>query len=195
MQLSRRAECILWVRALLLSWAARRGGGDVIQTDAAYVCRAKVELLTTENRLVKEQLEYLRGFVSQAVQVSLTPAAVAGGPLQMPGPLSAALAGAIPAPLLGMGSPLAGALSSSLPSQTGPGRPPSFAALQSSAGPSSLGSKMPSFPSPISLSPSSSSTLQQQQRYHQASLQPSPAAPSSSYTRGHHTSDISHRPL
>lgn len=79
----------------------------------------------TENRLVKEQLEYLRSFVSQAVQVSLTPAAVSGGPLQMPAPLSAALAGAIPASLLGIGSPLAGALSSSLPSQAGPGRPSS----------------------------------------------------------------------
>jgi hypothetical protein len=163
---------------------------------------AKVELLSTENRLVKEQLEYLRSFVSQAVQVSLTPAAVAGGPLQMPGPLSAALAGAIPAPLLGIGTPLAGALSASgsshHPSQTGPGRP-AFAPLQphpggGGGGGSHLGAKMPSFPSPVSLAPASSSAPRSgSSAYgggassHLSSLQPAPSSSSSAYNH--------HRPL
>jgi len=83
---------------------------------------AKLELLITENRLVKEQLEYLRSFVNQAVQVSLTPAAATGGPLQIPGPLSAALAGTTPTSLLGIGTPLTGSLSS----QTGLAGPPSL---------------------------------------------------------------------
>lgn len=173
---------------------------------------AKVELLSTENRLVKEQLEYLRSFVSQAVQVSLTPAAVAGGPLQMPGPLSAALAGAIPAPLLGIGSPLAGALSagssSHHPSQTGPGRP-AFAPLQPhpiTTGGSHLGAKMPSFPSPVSLAPASSSAPRgggsayggaSASSSHLSSLQPASSA--SAYARGGSSSlmpDLHHhRPL
>jgi hypothetical protein len=120
---------------------------------------AKLELLITENRLVKEQLEYLRSFVNQAVQVSLTPAAATGGPLQIPGPLSAALAGTIPTSLLGIGAPL----TRSLPSQTGPGRP-SFAALQPSpndrgGGGGGGSSHMPSFSPSLSSSSSSSSSI------------------------------------
>ncbi len=96
---------------------------------------AKVELLTTENRLIKEQLDYLRSFVSQAVQVSLSPAAISAGPLQV----SSALSGTL--------GPPGGALTSQ-PSPTGPqssSRGFSLHSAGSGGSSGSVSSKMSSF--------------------------------------------------
>lgn len=71
-----------------------------------------MELLTTENRLIKEQLDYLRSFVSQAVQVSLSPAAISAGPLQVSSALSGTLGPPV-GPLSSQASPTGQSQSSS----------------------------------------------------------------------------------